>query len=81
MSRGNFMFNKNIFGIRLRELRSQKGVPQKIIAELLKVTVTQISDMENGKIATTMSRLYLLCEYFDVSADYFLGLSDDPKRH
>ena len=75
------MFDKNIFGTRLRELRSQKGVPQKIIAELLKVTVTQISDMENGKIATTMSRLYTLCEYFNVSADYLLGLSDDPNRH
>ena len=75
------MFAKNIFGIRLRELRSQKGIPQKILSELLGVTVTQISDMENGRTFTTIPKLYLLCEYFNVTADYLLGLSDDPTRH
>lgn len=73
------MFHKNIFGARLKEQRAQRGVSQKNIADLLNVTVTQISDMEHGKVATTMSRLYVLCEYFNVSADYFLGLSNEPK--
>ncbi len=72
------MFAKNIFGTRLRELRSQKGIPQKILSELLGVTVTQISDMENGRTFTTIPKLYLLCEYFNVTADYLLGLSDEP---
>lgn len=75
------MFTKDIFGTRLRELRSQKGISQKPLSELLEVTVTQISDMENGRTFTTIPKLYLLCEYFNVSADYLLGLSDDPKRH
>lgn len=81
MSRGIFMFDSNIFGTRLRELRSQKGISQKPLSELLEVTVTQISDMENGRTFTTIPKLYLLCEYFNVSADYLIGLSDDPKRH
>lgn len=75
------MFDSNIFGTRLRELRSQKGISQKPLSELLEVTVTQISDMENGRTFTTIPKLYLLCEYFNVSADYLIGLSDDPKRH
>ena len=72
------MFDSNIFGTRLRELRSQKGISQKPLSELLEVTVTQISDMENGRTFTTIPKLYLLCEYFNVSADYLIGLSDEP---
>ncbi len=73
------MFDPKIFGQRLFLLRKQRpGVTQSDIAKLLKVTPTQISDMESGKTATTMARLYLLCDYFNVSADYFLGRSDTP---
>ena len=71
------MFDPKIFGQRLFSLRKQKiGVTQADIADLLEVTPTQISDMENGKTATTMARLCKLCDYFYVSADYLLGRSD-----
>ena len=73
------MFNPKIFGQRLLLLRKQRpGVTQVDIAKLLDVTPTQISDMENGKTATTLARLCLLCDYFNVSADYLLGRSDTP---
>lgn len=71
------MFDPKIFGQRLLSLRKQKaGVTQADIADLLEVTPTQISDMENGKTTTTLARLCLLCDYFNVSADYLLGRSD-----
>lgn len=73
------MFKPKIFGQRLLLLRKQRpGVTQVDIAKLLDVTPTQISDMENGKTATTLARLCLLCDYFNVSADYLLGRSDTP---
>lgn len=73
------MFDPKIFGQRLFLLRKQRpGATQGDIAKLLDVTPTQFSDMENGKTATSMARLYLLCEYFNVSADYLLGRSDTP---
>ncbi len=73
------MFDPKIFGERLFLLRKrQPGVTQADIAKLLGITPTQISDMENGKTATTMARLYLLCDYFNVSADYLLGRTDKP---
>lgn len=72
------MLDKKLFGNRLLELREQKGLSQKAIAELLDVTRTQVSDIENGKSGTNLDRFYQLCEFYQVSADYLLGITDDP---
>ncbi len=70
------MLNKKDFGSRLRQLRTERNENQKVLAELLNVTVTQVSDMENGKVSTTLEKLVLICEHYQVSADFLLGLSD-----
>lgn len=72
------MFQKEIFGQRLLSLRKQAGAKQADLSDLLGVTKTQISDLENGKTTTTLTRLCLLCDYFNVSADYLLGRTDTP---
>ena len=72
------MLNKELLGARLLELREKKGLSQKNIAELLHVTRTQISDIENGKSGTNLERFLQLCEFYQVSADYLLGITDDP---
>lgn len=72
------MFQKEIFAQRLHLLRKKAGATQDDLSKLLGVTKTQISDLENGKTTTTMARFYLLCDYFNVSADYLLGRSDTP---
>ena len=72
------MFDKNMFGSRLLKLREEKGISQKVLAELLDVTRTQISDMEHGKSCTNLERFFQLCEFYNVSADYLLGITDDP---
>lgn len=72
------MFDKNILGQRLLELREKRKVSQTAIAALLGVTRTQVSDIENGKSGTSLERFYQLCEYYKVSADYLLGITDDP---
>lgn len=70
------MFHKKDFGSRLRQLRTDNNENQKVLAELLNVTVTQVSDMENGKVSTTLEKLVLICEHYHVSSDYLLGLKD-----
>lgn len=70
------MFSKKDFGIRLRQLRNSRNENQKVLAELLHVTITQVSDMENGKVSTTLEKLVLICEHYNVSSDYLLGLKD-----
>ena len=73
------MFDPILFGSRLRELRKSRGEKQPAVAELLDVSVPQVSDIENGKKGTTLEKFALICEYYNVSADYLLGLTDEPK--
>ncbi|MCI8423993.1 MAG: helix-turn-helix transcriptional regulator [Lawsonibacter sp.] len=72
------MLDKTLFGVRLLKLRTERGLSQKAIAELLQVTRTQVSDIENGKSGTNLDRFYQLCEFYHVSSDYLLGITDDP---
>lgn len=72
------MLDMKIFGERLRNLRKEKKLVLADIAKLLNVSTTQISDMENGKTTTSLQRLVMLAEFYQVSTDYILGITDDP---
>lgn len=71
------MFSKKIFGQRLRQLRIDRQEKQEVLAELIGVSVAQISGMESGNNATTLEKLVRICEHYQVTADYLLGLSDE----
>ncbi len=72
------MNTKEIFSRRMRELRKESRQPQKVLAELLGVSINQISEMEKGTRMTTLEKLPVICKHYNVSADYLLGLTDDP---
>ena len=71
------MTTKEIFSQRMRELRKQTGQPQKVLAELLDVSVNQISEMEKGTRMTTLEKLAVICQHYNVSADYLLVDQDN----
>ena len=73
------MFSKSIFSDRIKLLRTNNKVTQTVLAELLGVTKTQISDLENAKTTTSIERLYILADYFNVSIDYLVGRTDNPE--
>ena len=73
------MFSKELFGQRLLALRREKKEKQATLAELLGVSVGHISEIERGHRRTSAERIVLLCEHYKVSADYLLGLTDDPR--
>lgn len=72
------MLDLNIFGARLRSMRKGKGLVLNDIADLLSISTTQVGDMENGKTGTSMARLVTLAEFYRVSTDYLLGITNDP---
>lgn len=73
------MFDQEKFSTRIRKLRRDANLSQKVLADVLDVSTNQISQMEKGLKTTTLARLCLLCDYFNVSADYLLGRSDEPN--
>ena len=73
------MFSKELFGQRILEQRKRSGETQKNLAEVLGVGDTQILEIEHGRTTTSAERIALICEHYRVSADYLLGLTDDPE--
>ena len=72
------MFSKEIFGKRILEARKKNNETQTELAELIDVGKSTISGIENGNNTTTAEKIALICEHYKISADYLLGLSDDP---
>ena len=71
------MFDQEKFSQRLRALRKERHITQKVLADAVDVSSNQISEMEKGTKITSLPKLCLLCDYFNVSADYLLGRSDE----
>ncbi len=64
----------NLFKVRLKELRMEKGVGQVELSKEIGVSKGVISLWENGLREPTMNSLILLSKYFSVSIDYLVGL-------
>ena len=73
------MFSKEIFGARLREIRTKTDTSQGDIAKALNTTKPTISKIESGQRAASIEYIWQLADYFNVSIDYLVGRSDDPK--
>ena len=58
----------------LRELREDHDIKQSTIARVLGTTQQVYSRYENGVNEMPIRHLRTLCEYYNVSADYVLGL-------
>lgn len=63
---------------RVYHLRKARGLSQKQLGETLGISNHAVSMIESGARGTSIERLVLLAEYFHVSTDYLLGLTDDP---
>lgn len=64
------------FAKRLKILRTQKSVSLKKAAEALGVTAQSLSLYENGMRTINIDLLKKVAQYFGVSSDYLIGLSD-----
>lgn len=65
---------------RIRDLREDRDFTQGQIAKVLHTTQGYYSKYELGKRSLPIGHLITLCKLYDVSADYMLGFTDEPKR-
>ena len=72
------MDHEKIFAQRVYELRKKRNMNQKELGEVVGLTAKSISTIESGVRGTTIDKLVLLAEFFHVSTDYLLGITDDP---
>ena len=64
---------------RIKQLRKQKGLTQKEMAEAVGVGVSTVAMWESGKRTPSFKLLNDLSDLFDKSIDYILGTSDDDR--
>ena len=75
MSRGRGDF------VRLKELRKKKGISQLRLATDLNTTQNTISRYETGEREPGIDELIKIADYFNVSVDYLIGRTEDPKLY
>ncbi|VUZ27411.1 helix-turn-helix domain-containing protein [Acetobacterium wieringae] len=66
----------SVFATRLRELMSGNGTTQKDLAGVTGITRQAISQYMDGSVQPNIEKLYKICDFFEVSSDYLLGVSD-----
>lgn len=66
----------DLFAVRLQELRKEKKVPQKELAERLGISVRAYHYYEEGKRYPDFQGLLTLAEFYGVSLDYLVGRTE-----
>ena len=67
--------------MRLKEIRKAKGLSQLRLATELNTTQNTISRYETGEREPGIAELINIADYFNVSVDYLLERTDDPRRY
>lgn len=68
------------FGKRLKQLREENSLTQQDLSDLLHVGRSTIAGYETKGKEPDFQKLCLLANYFNVSIDYLLGLSNERKQ-
>lgn len=66
---------------RLKDLREDNDLKQVQIAELLGIHQAIYSRYERGAQNIPLEHLLFLADYYDVSTDFILGRTDNPKMN
>ena len=66
---------------RIKDLRVDSDLTQQQIAEAIGITQRKYSYIETGVQPLTDAILIELANYYDVSIDYLLRQTDNPKRN
>lgn len=69
--------NTNL-GARIAELRRSRNLTQFKLAEALNISTSMVAMWETGRRDPSTEMISILANFFSVSSDYLLGLTDDP---
>lgn len=65
---------------RIRDLREDRDLKQRQVADYLSCSQQVYSNYELGQRDIPTDILIRLAQFYDVSVDYLLGLTTNPKR-
>ncbi len=65
---------------RIKEIREDRDLTQETIAKLICKSQQGYCHIETGRSELKIADLKVLCRYYNLSADYLIGLTDVPKE-
>lgn len=65
---------------RMREIREDRDLSQQEVGKVLNKSQQGYSHIENGRAELKIEDLITLCRFYDLSADYLVGLVDVPEK-
>jgi len=68
---------KNKLPERLKELRQERGITQTKLMHLLNLGNSTVQRWESGENIPNAEYICILCEFFNCSSDFLLGLKDE----
>ena len=66
---------------RLRNIREDKDLTQADIGNLLNKSQQGYNHIETGRAELKIDDLIKLCQFYNLSADYMIGLTNTPKSY
>jgi len=69
------------FGERIRNLREDADLNQTQLGAAVHMTQRKISYIECGKFEPSLEDIIAFCHFFQVSADFLLGLPDKYRKN
>lgn len=72
--------DEHIYRKLIRDLREDNDLTQKEIASYLGTSQTMYARYERGANELPIRHLIALCKYYNVSADYLLGLTREKRK-
>ncbi len=67
--------------IRIKDIREDKDLTQKAIAQILGIQQNSYSQIENGTNNIQIDHLVKLANFYNTSTDYLLGLTNEIKPY
>lgn len=67
------------FSARVKALRESKGLSQDALGKIIGVKRYSVYTYEKGRNYPDIPRLIALADYFEVTTDYLLGRTDEPR--
>jgi len=74
------LINIPVFSERLRRIRKEKLVNQIELADFLSVAQNTVSNWEIGRAQPDIDTIVKISDFFEISTDYLLGVSDKQEE-
>ena len=65
------------YRVRMKNLREDRDLTQREVGAIINKSQQGYSHIEEGRAELKIDDLIKLCKFYGVSADYFIGISED----